>query len=112
MSDARIIGWSDEGWPILHPDDIAAMGDPVDDSLNPGWEEFAERVFGKVEPRQRSSETWLADMKPAVLEGMNTAHTSLSKRDIVAAYIAAGGASGSSDAPGQGELFAVGGHNA
>jgi hypothetical protein len=65
MSNGRIIGWSDDGWPIIHPDDIAAMGDPVDDSLNPGWEELAERVFGKVEPRQRSSATWLADMKPA-----------------------------------------------
>lgn len=65
MSNARIIGWSDDGWPILHPDDIAAMGDPVDDSLDPGWEDFAERVFGKVEPSKHSPANWLAAMKPA-----------------------------------------------
>lgn len=65
MSNARIIGWSGDGWPILHPDDIAAMGDPVDDSLAPGWEGFAERVFGKVEPSEHSRATWLAAMKPA-----------------------------------------------
>ena len=65
MSDARIIGWSDDGWPILHPDDIAAMGDPIDDSLDPGWEDFAEHVFGNVESRQRSRATWLGAMKPA-----------------------------------------------
>ena len=65
MSDARIIGWSDDGWPILHPDDIDAMGDAVDDSLDPRWEGFAERVLGRDESRQRSRATWLAAMKPA-----------------------------------------------
>ena len=66
MSDARIIGWSDDGWPILHPDDIDAMGDAVNDSLDPRWEGFAERVLGREESRQRSRATWLAAMKPAV----------------------------------------------
>ena len=65
VSNARIIGWSDDGWPIFHPDDIAAMGDPVDDSIDPGWENFAEHIFGKVEPRQRLRASWLAAMKPA-----------------------------------------------
>jgi hypothetical protein len=39
------------------------------------------------------------------LDGMNTAHTSLSKRDIVAAYIAAGGSSEEHGPGGQGALY-------
>lgn len=65
MSDARVIGWSDDGWPIFHLDDIAAMGDAVDDSLDPRWEGFAERVLGRDESGQRSRATWLAAMTPA-----------------------------------------------
>ena len=57
MSNSRVIGWSEEGWPILHPEDIAKAGDPVDESYNEDRKDFAEKVFGKVEapPAQDNS---------------------------------------------------------
>lgn len=59
MSKARAIGWSDDGWPILHPEDISQLGDAVDDSYGTGWEEFAEKVLGGSEPvTPLDNDTW------------------------------------------------------
>lgn len=50
MTKARVIGWSDEGYPIYDPESLSSVGDAVDDSYGSEWEEFAEQVFGTPQP--------------------------------------------------------------
>ncbi len=56
MTKARVIGWSDEGYPIYDPASLSSVGDAVDDSYNPGWEAFAQHVFGTPQAQPPANE--------------------------------------------------------